>query len=530
MSDKMDNQTYDIVIIGGGATGLGSALDAASRGYKTLLVEQADFGKGTSSRSTKLVHGGVRYLAQGNIKLVREALAERGRLLKNAPLMTSRQPFVVPVFSLWEKMYYSAGLMLYDVLSGKLSLGKTRLLSRKKTLELLPNINPTKVAGGILYYDGQFNDAELCIELANTAERYGATVLNYTKAVGLIKEKDIIVGVELEDTLGAAGGGTRVPMRKKVACKCVINATGVFTDAVLQMDDPHADTLVYPSQGIHLVVDAKFFRGGNAMMIPKTDDGRVLFAVPWQGKVVVGTTDTHVDHIDLEPLPLAEEIHFVLEHFNRYTNAAITKEDVLSVFVGLRPLVRSANAGSNVSSLLSRDHTLVVSPSRMVTITGGKWTTYRKMAEDAVNNAVFAAKLDSVGRAATSSAKKCITKDLPIGDLGAAKELAAQLIVSDSSMAAFLAPAGTLTDLAQTDSAYAIRVVDVVVAARYKYVRTVEDFLARRSRLLFLDARAAIQLAPAVATILQKELNWTNEEKDAQLQSFIQLAQQYIIH
>lgn len=503
------NQEYDIVVIGGGATGLGSAVDAASRGYKTLLVEQADFGKGTSSRSTKLVHGGVRYLAQGNIKLVREALAERGRLLKNAPLMTSTQPFVVPVFSLWEKFYYSAGLMLYDVLSGKLSLGKTRLLSRKKTLELLPNINPKKVAGGILYYDGQFNDAELCIELAHTAERYGATVLNYTKAVGFIKEKDIIVGVDLEDTLGAAV--------RAVRCKCVINATGVFTDAVLQMDDPHADTLVYPSQGIHLVVDPKFFKGINAMMIPKTDDGRVLFAVPWQGKVVIGTTDTHVDHIDLEPLPLAEEIHFVLEHFNRYTNASITKEDVLSVFVGLRPLVRSANAGSNISSLLSRDHTLVVSPSRLVTITGGKWTTYRKMAEDAVNNAVFVAKLDHT---------KCITKDLPIGDLGAARKLAAQLTLDEPMLGNYL----DHEFAAFHHITYAIRVVDVVVAARISYVRTVEDFLARRSRLLFLDARAAIQLAPSVATILQKELNWTNEEREAQLQSFIQLAQQYIIH
>ncbi|PJE48009.1 MAG: FAD-dependent oxidoreductase [Sediminibacterium sp.] len=539
----MDNHTYDIVIIGGGATGLGSAVDAASRGYKTLLIEQHDFGKGTSSRSTKLVHGGVRYLAQGNIKLVREALAERGRLLKNAPLMTSTQPFVVPVFSLWEKFYYSAGLMLYDLLSGKLSLGKTRLLSRKKTLELLPNINPQKVAGGILYYDGQFNDAELCIELANTAERYGATVLNYTKAVGFIKENGVIVGVELEDMLGAAVSGgevagsgdvaresdgdsgelAREPIRKKVSCKCVINATGVFTDAVLQMDDPNADTLVYPSQGIHLVVEPKFFRGDNAMMIPKTDDGRVLFAVPWQGKVVVGTTDTHVDHIDLEPMPLAEEIHFVLEHFNRYTNASITKEDVLSVFVGLRPLVKSAD--STISSILSRDHTLVVSQSRLVTITGGKWTTYRKMAEDAVNNAVFVAKLDGAGSGsasgAASGAKKCITKDLPIGDLGAARELAAQLIAADSSMAAFMTPAYP---------AYAIRVVDVVVAARCKYVRTVEDFLARRNRLLFLDARAAITLAPSVATILQKELNWTNEEREAQLQSFILLAQQYIIH
>lgn len=535
----MENQTYDIVIIGGGATGLGAAVDAASRGYKTLLVEQHDFGKGTSSRSTKLVHGGVRYLAQGNIKLVREALAERGRLLKNAPLMTSRQPFVVPVFSLWEKIYYSAGLMIYDVLSGKLSLGKTRLLSRKKTIELLPNIDTKKLKGGILYYDGQFNDAELCIELAHTAERYGATILNYTKAVSLIKENGVIVAVELEDTLGATVGvdaagsdGAREPLRKKVSCKCVINATGVFTDAVLQMDDPNADTLVYPSQGIHLVVDPKFFRGVNAMMIPKTDDGRVLFAVPWQGKIVVGTTDSHVDHIDLEPLPLAEEIHFVLEHFNRYTNAAITKADVLSVFVGLRPLVKSAD--STISSILSRDHTLVVSPSRLVTITGGKWTTYRKMAEDAVNNAVFVAKLEG-GKAiakqdkksaAQSIQRKCITKDLKIGDLSAAEELAVQILLEEPMLGNYL----NHEFAAFRHITYAIREVDVVVAARISYVRTVEDFLARRSRLLFLDARAAIQLAPSVATILQKELNWTNEQREAQLKSFIQLAQQYIIH
>jgi glycerol-3-phosphate dehydrogenase len=512
----MDNLTYDIVIIGGGATGCGAAVDAASRGYKTLLVEQFDFAKGTSSRSTKLVHGGVRYLAQGNLKLVREALAERGRLLKNAPHLTRTQPFVVPVFSLWEKIYYSAGLILYDVLSGKLSLGKTRLLSRKKTLELLPNINPKKVMGGILYYDGQFNDAELCIDLVHTAVRHGAVVMNYTKAVGFKKDNGVIVGVELEDTLGGAN--------QTVACKSVINATGVFTDSILQLDDPDADTLVYPSQGIHLVVHATFFRGKNAMMIPKTDDGRVLFAVPWQDKVVIGTTDTHVDQIDVEPLPLAEEIHFVLEHFNRYTNLSITKEDVLSVFVGLRPLVKSS--GSNISSLLSRDHTLVVSLSRMVTITGGKWTTYRKMAEDAVNNAVFVAKLDGAGTGASSSAKKCITKDLPIGDLGAAADLAAELTLDNLIMGEYLSHEFA----AFYGIPYAIRVVDVVVAARINYVRTVEDFLARRSRLLFLDARAAIKLAPAVADILQKELHWTNEQKEAQLTSFIQLAQQYITH
>lgn len=547
---------YDIVIIGGGATGCGAAVDAASRGYKTLLVEQYDFAKGTSSRSTKLVHGGVRYLAQGNIKLVREALAERGRLLKNAPHVTGTQPFVVPVFSLWEKFYYSVGLKVYDILSGKLSLGKTQLLSRKKTLELLPALNPNKLVGGILYYDGQFNDAELCIDLVHTAVRHGAEVMNYTKAVGFIKEKGVIVGVELEDTLGvdsggaagvaasadevADGSGVQPKPRKIVHCKTVINATGVFTDAVLQMDDPHADTLVYPSQGIHLVIDAKHFKGTNALMIPKTDDGRVLFAVPWQGKVVVGTTDTHVDHIDAEPLPLAEEIIFLLDHFNRYCNAQLTKADVLSVFVGLRPLVKAA--GTTVSSMLSRDHTLVVSPSKMVTITGGKWTTYRKMAEDAVNNAVFVGKLEG-GKAAKKLDKKsreklaakkgesfverkCITKDLPIGDLGAAKKLAEQLVAADPAMGTQL----TTANAAQAHEASAIRVVDVVVAARCNYVKTVEDFLARRNRLLFLDARAAIELAPAVAKILQKELLWSDAQREAQIQSFIQLAQQYIVH
>ncbi|MEO0065505.1 MAG: hypothetical protein RI983_831 [Bacteroidota bacterium] len=538
------NTTYDIVIIGGGATGCGAAVDAASRGYKTLLVEQHDFGKGTSSRSTKLVHGGVRYLAQGNIKLVREALAERGRLLKNAPHVTGTQPFVVPVFSLWEKFYYSVGLKVYDILSGKLSLGKTQLLSRKKTLELLPALNPSKLVGGILYYDGQFNDAELCIDLVHTAERFGATVMNYTKAVGLIKENGIIVGVELSDILKACGNketvtaesveepGSSAAAPSKVYCKTVINATGVFADAVLQMDDPHADTLVYPSQGIHLVIDAKHFKGNNALMIPKTDDGRVLFAVPWQGKVVVGTTDTHVDHIEAEPLPLAEEIIFLLDHFNRYCNAQLTKTDVLSVFVGLRPLVKAA--GTTVSSMLSRDHTLLVSPSRLVTITGGKWTTYRKMAEDAVNNAVFVAKLEGGKADKKSAERKCITKDLPIGDLGASKKLAEELLKEDPSLKARLfqdSKENSNSDgSARSDGAYAIRGVDVVIAARCKYVKTVEDFLARRNRLLFLDARAAIEIAPAVAAILQKELHWSNEQREAQVQSFIQLAQQYIIH
>jgi glycerol-3-phosphate dehydrogenase len=326
---------WDIVIIGGGATGLGAAVDAASRGYKTLLVEQYDFSKGTSSRSTKLVHGGVRYLEQGNLKLVKEALRERGYLLQNAPHLTSVQPFIVPVYSWWQKWYYAGGLKIYDLLSGKLSLGKTQVLSQQQTIDALPAIDPEKLVGGILYFDGQFDDSRLCTDLAATAATHGATVINYckangfTKAAGKIKK---INGVHLTDT--ARG------KEYTVAAKAVINATGVFTDAVMQMDDAAKHDIVLPSQGIHLVVDTSFFPGKNAMMIPKTDDGRVLFAVPWHDKVVLGTTDTPVDITEIEPQPLEEEIEFILSHINRYCSTVITREDVKSVFAGLRPLVK----------------------------------------------------------------------------------------------------------------------------------------------------------------------------------------------
>jgi len=502
--DKMlaqlnEQQEYDIVIIGGGATGLGAAVDAASRGYKTLLVEQYDFGKGTSSRSTKLVHGGVRYLAQGNIKLVREALRERGWLLKNAPDLTSIQPFVVPVFSWWEKIYYSIGLIAYDILSGKLSLGKTLLLNKKQTINLIPSINPSKLVGGILYYDGQFNDSALCTSLAVTAAESGATILNYVKATGFVKENEIIVGVKLLDTLSNN--------IYAVKTKAVINATGVFTDAVLNMDSETHELLVTPSQGIHLVVDAHFFNGNYSMMIPKTDDGRVLFAVPWQNKVVIGTTDTPVLTIDIEPKPLEEEIEFVINHFNRYTNSPINRTNVKSVFVGLRPLVN--NKTSNSTALLSRDHTLVVATSRLVTITGGKWTTYRKMGEDAVDNALFVSK----------QVKKnaCITRNLAIGNPKEKELLINQLIDNNSELGQLL------------HANYPFTKAELVYATRYEMAMTIEDFLARRIRLLFLDAKAAIEISEAVVAIMAKELNkdqnWINQE----LISFKTLAQQYLL-
>ena len=489
---------WDMVIIGGGATGLGCALDAASRGYKTLLVEQYDFSKGTSSRSTKLVHGGVRYLEQGNIKLVREALRERGYLLKNAPHLTSVQPFIVPVFSLWEKVYYAIGLKIYDLLSGNLSLGKTKVLSKNETIAHLPAINPDKLSGGILYLDGQFDDSRLCIDLAITASNKGASVLNYCKAIGFEKNKDKICQVNITDTLSGN--------EYSVKTKSVINATGVFTDAILQMDDAERHNLVSPSQGIHLVVDKSFFPGTNAMMIPKTADGRVLFAVPWHDKVILGTTDTPINITQIEPIPLEEEIEFILKHINQYGKNTILRKDVKSIYVGLRPLVR--NKGKQRTSLLSRDHTLLIAPSGLVTITGGKWTTYRKMAQDAVDNAVFVSKQIKTD---------CKTKDLLIGNNKEKEFLIKEMIQNNPQLGE------------KIHENYPYLQADIVYGIKYEMALFVEDILARRTRLLFLDAKAAMLAAPLVANILATELQKNEQWIDDQIEQFNTLAKQYIL-
>ncbi len=489
---------WDIVIIGGGATGLGAAVDAASRGYKTLLVEQYDFSKGTSSRSTKLVHGGVRYLQQGNIKLVKEALRERGYLLQNAPHLTSVQPFIVPVYSFWAKWYYAIGLKVYDLLSGKLSLGKTQVLSKKQTMERLPAIDPAKLSGGVLYFDGQFDDSRLCTDLAMTASQQGATILNYCKATGFKKENGKINGIHITDTITGE--------RYTIHSKSVINATGVFTDTILQMDDAERHDLVSPSQGIHLVVDNSFFPGIHAMMIPKTDDGRVLFAVPWHGKVVLGTTDTPIDHVAIEPKPLEEEIAFILKHINRYGKHTIQRRDVKSVYVGLRPLVK--HKGTRKTSLLARDHTLVIAPSGLVTITGGKWTTYRKMAEDAVDNALFISRQEK---------KECITRKLSIGNITDREQLIAGMIKADISLAKKIQPN------------YDHTIAELLYAVRFEMAITIEDFLARRTRLLFLDALAAMASAPFVASLMAKELEKDAGWEHAQIETFVVLANQYLL-
>lgn len=477
-------EEWDLVIIGGGATGLGAAVDATTRGYKILLIEAYDFAKGTSGRSTKLVHGGVRYLAQGNIKLVMEALRERGYLLKNAPHITSASPFIVPAYSWFDKLFYGIGLKVYDTMAGKLSLGKTRLLNKKETLQYLPGISDKHLKGGILYYDGQFDDARLAIDLAVTAAKNGAVILNYCKADALIKNNGKINAVRFEDTLSKK--------TYEVKTKIVINATGVFTDAIMQMDEPENEMLVLPSQGIHLVVDKKFFPGTHALMIPKTDDGRVLFAVPWHDKVVLGTTDTPIDNISFEPRPLEEEIEFVLHHANRYLSQNIQRSDVRSTFAGLRPLVKQKGAKS--TALVSRDHTIIVSKANLVTITGGKWTTYRKMAEDVVNNAAFAAKLPK---------KECVTQHLSIGSN------------AEKKGNVFLQEAFNYTEQ------------DITHYVQNEMAMTVEDILARRTRLLLLDAKAAIIAAPAIAKLMAVLMNKDARWIDDQVNTFTELANNY---
>ncbi|HEX5150001.1 MAG TPA: glycerol-3-phosphate dehydrogenase/oxidase [Parafilimonas sp.] len=487
-----ENKTWDMLIIGGGATGLGAAVDAASRGFSTILIEAEDFAKGTSSRSTKLIHGGVRYLEQGNLKLVREALKERGWLLKNAAGATQTLGFIIPAFSFAQKIYYGSGLKFYDILSGKLSLGATKFLKNKTVQKLAPGINRKNLSGGILYHDGQFDDARLAIDLACTAAQHGAVLINYCEATALLKTRNPSAGKQSKVS-GVVAYDSVNDRTFEIKSKTVINATGVFADDILQMDNKEAPDIVTPSQGIHLVVDKKFFPGNYAMMIPKTDDKRVLFAVPWHNKIVLGTTDTQIEDISDEPTPLQEEIDFVLEHANRYLQSDITSTDITSMFAGLRPLVKTK--GITNTSLLSRDHIIIVSLSNLITITGGKWTTYRRMAEDAVNNAIFVAKFPY---------KDCRTKNLPI----ASSEF--DNINYDDEIGNIYS-AGNIKKFVENEMAV-----------------SVEDVLARRTRLLFLDAKRAISAAPLVAkhmaAVLNKNEEWIRSETD----SFIQLANNYL--
>jgi glycerol-3-phosphate dehydrogenase len=513
MVDRLEHTSaWDMVVIGGGATGVGIAVDAASRGYDVALIEQHDFGKGTSSRSTKLVHGGVRYLEQGNISLVMEALKERGLLRQNAPHLVSNLAFVVPNYDWWEAPFYGLGLKVYNVLAGKYGFGNSEILSREETLQRLPTIRTEGLRGGVVYYDGQFDDARLLVNLVQTAVEQGGTLANYVEAIGITKAGDGFVnGVVARDR----ESGREFEVRGKV----VINAAGPFSDAVRRLAEPAAPPLIAPSQGVHLVFPKAFLPGDSAIMVPHTRDGRVMFAIPWREHTVVGTTDTPIGTATLEPEALADEVDFILETSAQYLRRAPNRDDVLSVFAGIRPLVRSGD--SRLTAALSRDHTIHIDPSGLLTTTGGKWTTYRHMAEDTVNQAADLARLPE---------RPCVTKNLNIHGFHQPQDRFGHLSVYGSDAAALQALGVVEPDLARPlDDALPCTGAEVAWAARVEMARTVEDVLARRCRALFLNARAAARMAPAAAAILARELGRDEAWAQAQVDEFTRLAAQYCL-
>ncbi|MDD5151839.1 MAG: glycerol-3-phosphate dehydrogenase/oxidase [Flavobacterium sp.] len=515
LAKLQQTQNWDVIIIGGGASGLGTAVDSASRGFKTILVEAVDFAKGTSSRSTKLVHGGVRYLEQGNISLVIEALKERGLMAKNAEHLVKNQSFIIPNYNWWGGYFYNIGLTIYDLLAGRLSLGKSKYISKKKTIELLPTIEQKGLRNGVIYHDGQFDDSRMAINLAQTAIEKGACVLNYAKVIHLLKDKNHqVFGVIAEDQ--------ETGEKHELKGTAIINATGVFTNSIMKMNDKVYKKYIVPSQGIHLVFDKSFLPSTNALMIPKTSDGRVLFAVPWHDKIVVGTTDTLIKSHRLEPIALEKEIEFVLETAQRFLSKKPTRTDVLSVFAGLRPLAAPEEKGQSTKEV-SRSHKIIVSETGLITITGGKWTTYRKIAEDIIEKAISVHNLQK---------SVCKTENISIHGNQKTSTLDREnhLYIYGTDIPEILQLQENEPELkAKLHPNYEFTMAEVAWAIRYEMARTIEDVLARRVRLLFLDARAAIDSCEKVGDLLAKELGYDDTWKQNQIAAFKTVANGFLL-
>ena len=508
---KQGTATWDIIVIGGGATGLGIALDAVTRGYETILLEQADFSKGTSSRSTKLVHGGVRYLAQGDIFLVAEALHERGRFLKNAPHLTANQEFIIPVYTLWDVVLYAAGLKFYDLLAGRLSMGRSYFIRRRKVLSRLPLIRPDGLKGGVVYHDGQFDDSRMAVALADASVKQGAVMLNYFRVEGFIKdEQGKITGVKASDQITGE--------EFKLFSKTVINATGVFADEILRLDNPASKPTIRPSQGVHVVLDNTFLQSESAIMIPKTDDGRVLFAIPWYGKVVAGTTDTPLDYISLEPKALDEEISFILRTAGKYLTKPPRREDVLCVFAGLRPLAADPENPMSTKEV-SRRHKITMSASGLISVIGGKWTSYRRMAEETLNKAV---------KAGLPEKGKCITKTFRLYSGTHTLYSEALKIYGENAFEIEKMFSDFPGDKSLFDPRLPYTKAEIRWICRNEMPVTLEDMLARRTRALFLDARASMDIASDVAGIMAEELGYDTKWQKEQISEYNQLINNYL--
>ena len=507
---------WDVVVVGGGATGLGAAVEAACRGYRTLLIERFDFAKGTSSRSTKLAHGGVRYLQQLNVALVLDALHERGHMLRNAPHLVHDLSFVVPAYSFGALPYYGLGLKLYEELSGRLSLGKSEWLSRAETLEKLPGINAYGLRGGILYHDGQFDDARYAIALLRTLQDAGGVGINYVEATGLIQRGGKTIGVRAQER--EEGVDLVFP------AKVVVNATGVHAEEMLAFDGRPSGSLLMVSQGTHFVLPRSFLPGNAALMVPKTADGRVLFAIPWHGATLVGTTEEQVDRATVEPRSMRAEREFLREHIERYLQRAPAPAEILSVWSGLRPLVRKRGTSS---ARLPRNHTILVSASGLVTVTGGKWTTYRRMGQDTIDRAAQIGGLPERKSRTLEMKLHGWTQDAPVDSEGGCGEWERVYGSDLPQLQELSAEEPGLEGLIHPRLPFRRR--EVIWAARHEMARTVEDVLARRTRALFLDARAAMEVAPEVARLLAEELYRSDTWMQKDLRDFLELAEGYLV-
>jgi glycerol-3-phosphate dehydrogenase len=502
-------EPWDLIVIGGGATGVGVAVDAAARGFAVLLVERRDFGCGTSSRSTKLVHGGVRYLRQGHIGLVMEALRERGRLRRNAPHIVHDLQFIVPCYARFEVAYYGFGLTAYDLLAGRWRFGRSHTISASEAVRRVPTIQSSGLRGGVVYHDGQFDDTRLLIHLVRTAADHGATILNYAPVSGLLRGPGGIVnGVVIRDD--------ETGNEWQAQARVIINAAGPFCDEVRRLADPATTPIVAPSQGSHVVLDRSFLPGNSAILVPRTPDGRVMFAIPWRGHTLVGTTDVPIPSTPVRPHPTHDEIEFILETAGRYLSRKPWPEDVLSTWAGVRPLV---HAEGKHTAALARDHTIRVDAPGLLTITGGKWTTYRHMAEDCVNHAAALAGLPR---------RECRTREMPVhGHCPDATEFG-DLAIYGSDAIDIRGLMNVDPNLAeQLHPALPYRAAEVIWAVRFEMARSVEDVLARRTRALFLNAVAAKAMAPRAAELMARELRKDGSWVEDQLRSFQKLAGDY---
>lgn len=502
---------WDVLVIGGGATGLGIALEACTRGYSTLLVEQSDFAKSTSSKSTKLVHGGVRYLAQGNVKLVREASVERGLLYKNAPHLVKNLRFIIPVYTRWNRLKYTIGLKLYDWISGSLSLGSSVFIGRKEVIKNLPTINSKKLRGGVLYHDGQFDDARLAINIAQTIFDNGGFAINYMQVKSMQREKEKVCVAIITDKESSK--------EFKIKAKAIVNATGIFVDDIIRMDNPKAQKSIAVSQGAHIVLDKKFLQSDDAIMIPKTSDGRVLFIVPWHDKLIAGTTDTPVQSASLEPIALEKEIQFILQTATSYLMLKPSRKDVLSIFAGLRPLAAPKEKGNDTKEI-SRSHKIIVSPSKLFTIIGGKWTTYRKMGEDMI---------DKIENELHWNPTASITSSLHIHGYSNTTDIQDPLYFYGSDEAAVKNLISKTGDIRISDI-LCIHKAQVIWAIREEMAMTVEDILSRRTRAILLDAKESLHIAPVIAEIMAEEMNKDQIWIDEQVKAFNAVAKNYVIN